>query len=246
MTSLRPMARRALRPEGVDEFSKEGSLPSLELVRLMHDHMGFRPKPTYGVNTSELQQADNDYATGRLVDKVAHSRFKSNTLIFVVEDDAQDGADHVDAHRTTAYVVGPYVRQGAVVPQFYTTVNLLRTIEDILGLQHLNLYMATQRPMTDVFDLHQREWTFNAAPSSFLYGTRLPIPGRSKAQTGIPKPTHDWAYWAAKTAGFDFSKEDNLGDPERFNRIIWEGLKGNAPYPSETTGASLRKQRSDH
>src|SRR5262249_33778629 len=160
---------------------------------------------------------------------------KSNGLIVGVEGDAQDGADHVDAHRTTAYVVGPYVRQGAVVSQFYTTVNLLRTMEDILGLQHLNLYTATQRPMTDVFNLHQREWTFNAAPSSFLYCTRLPIPGRGKAQTGIPKPAHDWAYWAAKTKGFDFSKEDNLGDPEKFNRIIWEGLKGNVPYPFDNS-----------
>jgi DNA-binding beta-propeller fold protein YncE len=226
-----------------DEFSKKGNLPSLELVRLMHDHMGNFKEAIDGVNTPELQQADNDYATARLVDKVAHSRFKSNTLIFVVEDDAQDGADHVDAHRTTAYVAGPYVRQGAVVSRFYTTASLLRTIEDILGLQHLNLYTATQRPMTEVFNLQQRGWNFNAAPSSFLYCTRLPIPGRTKAMTGIPKPTHDGAYWAAKTAGFDFSREDNLGDPEEFNRIIWEGLKGNVPYP--TGGTSLRKQRSE-
>jgi YVTN family beta-propeller protein len=220
-------------------YSKKGDLPSLELVRLMHDHMGNFKEAIDGVNTPELQQADNDYAVGRLVDTVAHSRYKSNTLIFVVEDDAQDGADHVDAHRTTAYVVGPYVRHGAVVSHFYTTVNLLRTIEDILGLQHLNLYTATQRPMTDVFDLHQREWTFNAAPSSFLYRTRLRLPRRNIAQTQIPKPTHDSAYWADKTMEFDFTKEDDLGDPERFNRIIWEGLKGNLPYPSETGGTNL-------
>ena len=212
-------------------FSKKRDLPSMELVRLMHDHMGNFKEALDGVNTPELQQADNDYAVGRLVDTVAHSPYKSNTLIFVVEDDAQDGADHVDAHRTTAYVVGPYVRRH-VVSQFYTTVNLLRTIEDVLGLQHLNINTATQRPMTDVFDLHQREWTFNAAPSSFLYHTKL-LPNRDMAQTEIPKPTHDSAYWARRTVNFDFTKEDNLGDPERFNRIIWEGLKGNLPYPSK-------------
>jgi len=194
-----------------------------------------------GVNTPELQQADNDYAVGRLVDKVAQSPYKSNTLIFVVEDDAQDGADHVDAHRTTAYIVGPFVRRHAVVSQFYPTVNLLRTIEDILGLQHLNIYTATQRPMTDVFDLHQPEWTFNATPSSFLYCTQLPLP-ECIAPTKIPKPMHGSAYWAKKTAAFDFTKEDNLGDPERFNRIIWEGLKENLPYPSKTTGTDLRKK----
>jgi hypothetical protein len=97
--------------------------------------------------------------------------------------------------------------------------------------------------MTDVFDLDQRDWTFNATPSSFLYCTQLPFPGRSLAQTEILKPTHDSTYWAKKTAEFDFTKEDNLGDPERFNRIIWEGLKRNLPYPTETSSANLRKHR---
>jgi hypothetical protein len=111
-----------------DRFSKNENLPNLEFVRLMHDHMGNFCEAIEGVNCPELQQADNDYAVGRLVERVAHSRYKSDTLIFIVEDDAQDGADHVDAHRSTTYVVGPYVGRG-VVSHFYTTVNLLRTIE---------------------------------------------------------------------------------------------------------------------
>jgi hypothetical protein len=120
---------------------------------------------------------------------------------------------------------------------------LLRTIEDILGLQHLNIYTATQSPMAAVFDLHQREWTFNAAPSRFLYNTRLPIPRCRIARGEIPKPTHNAAYWAKKTAEFDFSKEDRLRDPAKFNRVIWEGLKGHVPYPLERNGADLRKDR---
>jgi YVTN family beta-propeller protein len=226
-----------------DRFCKSGRLPTLEFVRLMHDHMGNLDIAIDGLRTPELQQADNDYAVGRLVDRVAHSRYKSDTLIFIVEDDAQDGADHVDAHRSTAYVAGPYVKQGKMVSEFYTTVSLLRTIEDILGLQHLNIYTATQSPMTEVFDLGQSEWTFNASPSRFLYNTQLPFPRDRIAQTEIPKPTHDSAYWAEKTAEFDFTKEDNFGDPARFNRVIWEGLKGNVPYPSERNGADLRKDR---
>jgi hypothetical protein len=226
-----------------DRFTKNGRLPTLEFVRLMHDHMGNMDIAIDGLRTPELQQADNDYAVGRLVEKVAHSRYKSDTLIFIVEDDAQDGADHVDAHRSTTYIVGPYVRHRRVVPHFYTTVSLLRTIEDILGLQHLNIYTATQSPMTDVFDLHQREWTFNAVPSLFLYNSQLPIPRCEIPQTQIPRPTHDSAYWAEKTVEFDFSEEDHLGDPAKFNRVIWEGLKGNAPYPSERNGADLRKDR---
>jgi hypothetical protein len=120
---------------------------------------------------------------------------------------------------------------------------MVRTIEDILGLEHLSLYTAALRPMTDVFDLDQRDWKFRASPSIYLKSTQLPIPSSEFASTKTLQPTRDAAYWAQKTAEFDFSKEDNLKDPEKFNRIIWEGLKGNVPYPSTRSGANLRKDR---
>lgn len=120
----------------------------------------------------------------------------------------------MDAHRSTTYVVGPYVRQNTVVTQRYTTVNLLRTIEDILGLQHLSIHTAAQPPMTEVYDLSKREWTYDAVPPLFLYNTCLPIPPHTTKPSRFPKPTHSAAYWAEKTAEFDFSKEDNLGNPE--------------------------------
>jgi YVTN family beta-propeller protein len=211
-----------------DGFVRDGELPDLCLVRFMEDHMGSFKKAIDGINTPERQQADNDYALGRLVEKIASSPFKDNTLIFVIEDDAQNGADHVDSHRSTAYVVGPFVKQGQVVSQFYTTVNFLRTIEDILGTDHLNIHTATARPMSEVFDLKQETWKFKAEPSAYLKDTGLPLADK----TGPMHPTHDAAYWAAATAQFDFSKEDNLGDPDAFNRIIWKGLKGDVPYPS--------------
>jgi hypothetical protein len=212
-------------------------------VRFMHDHTGSFTTSIDGVNTAELDHADNDYAVGLLVDKVAHSPYKYDTLIFVLEDDAQAGADHVDAHRSTAYVAGPYVKQGQVVSERYTTVNMLRTIEDILGLDHLNINTATQRPMTEVFDLSQREWTYTATASDFLKVTQLPIPANAFANDKVLKPLHDAVYWAEKTAEFDFSVEDNLKDPDKFNRITWEGVMGNIPYPSERNGADLRKNR---
>jgi YVTN family beta-propeller protein len=211
-----------------DRFVRDGQMPDLSLVRFMEDHMGSFKKAIDGINTPERQQADNDYAVGRLVEKVASSIFKDNTLIFVIEDDAQNGADHVDSHRSTAYVVGPFVKEGQVVSQFYTTVNVLRTIEDILGTEHLNIHTATARPMAEVFDLKQEAWKFKAEPSGYLKDTALPLPNKA----GALHPTHDAAYWAAATAQFDFSKEDNLGDPDAFNRIIWKGLKGDVPYPS--------------
>ena len=227
-----------------DQFVKYSNLPNLEFVRFMHDHSGSFSTSIDGVNTVDLDQADNDYAVGRLVDKVAHSPYKSDTLIFVVEDDAQDGADHIDSHRSIAYIVGPYVKQGEVVSKRYTTVNMVRTIEDILGLDHLDVYTATERPMTAAFDLDQREWSYTAKPSALLANTQLPIPKTIFAgYKRIPKPTHDAAYWAEKTKEFDFSVEDHLGDTDKFNRIVWEGLKGNLPYPAERSGADLRKNR---
>jgi hypothetical protein len=229
-----------------DGYVANGNLPQVELVRFMHDHTGSFGTSIDGVNTAELDHADNDYAVGLLVDKVAHSPYKYDTLIFVLEDDAQAGADHVDAHRSTAYVVGPYVKQGEVVSEHYTTVNMLRTIEDILGLDHLDINTATQRPMTEVFDLSQREWTYTATASDFLKSTQLPIPANAFVSTDkAPKPLHDSAYWAEKTAEFDFSVEDNLKDPDKFNRITWEGVMGDVPYPSERNGADLRKNRAE-
>jgi YVTN family beta-propeller protein len=221
-----------------DGYVASGTLPDFEMVRLMNDHMGSFSTAIDGVNTPETQQADNDYAVGLLVDKVAHSRYASDTLILVLEDDSQDGPDHVDAHRSTAYVVGPYVKHGAVVSTRYATVNVLRTIEDILGLHHLNLHDGGVHPMADVFDLHQRSWTFSAAPSDILRTTQLPLPPKPAGVATLPlQPTHTAAWWAAHTAGFDFRREDRI-DAQAFNRVLWQGLMGNAPYPTRRAHAA--------
>jgi DNA-binding beta-propeller fold protein YncE len=227
-----------------DEYVAKGNLPAFEIVQLPVDHMGDFEVAIAGVNTPELQQADNDYAMARLVERVAHSPYKDSTLIFSTEDDAQDGPDHVDAHRTTAYVIGPYVKHGAVVSTYYTTVNMVRTIEDVLGLEHLNLNTATERPMTEVFDLNQKDWTFDAAPSAILANTKLPIPASAFAPAGAAnswRPSHDSSYWAEKTAGFDFSGGDRV-DADKFNRIVWEGVMGTV-YPTERSHADLRSSR---
>ena len=216
-----------------DSYVKNKNLPSFEAVQLPVDHMGDFDTAISRVNTPEKQQADNDYAAARLIDHVAHSPYRDSTLIFVIEDDSQDGPDHVDAHRTTAYVVGPYVRHGMVVSSYYTTVSMVRTMEDILGLDHLNLNTATTRPMTDIFDMNQKEWTFEAKPSAVLLQTDLPLSATAREAAKASRPvkvSHDVGYWAEKTAGFDFSIEDRV-DPELFNRVIWEGLM-ERPYPA--------------
>jgi hypothetical protein len=199
------------------------------MVRLNHDHFGSFRAASFGVNTPELQIADNDYSVGLLVDTIAHSQYAKNTLIFVIEDDPQDGADHVSGQRSTGFVVGPYVKHGAVVSTHYATVNLLRTIEDVLGLSKLSVPDSGVPPMTDAFDVDQAEWAYSATPATILYTTSLPLPGKSAVKlSAIEQPTHDAAWWDARTKGFDFSQEDRI-DSDKFNRIIWQGLMGDKP-----------------
>jgi DNA-binding beta-propeller fold protein YncE len=225
-----------------DAHYATGGLPNLELVRFMLDHTGNFSTAIDGVNTVELQQADNDYAVGLLVQKISHSRYKDNTLIFVIEDDSQDGADHVDSHRSIAFIAGPYVKQQRVISTAYNTVDFVRTIEEILGTKPLNLNDSLAVPMVDVFDEKLQDWTFTATPSALLANTALPIPKNLFAGMKPLKPTHDAAYWAEATRGMDFRSEDRI-DFDKYNRILWKGIMGDKPYPEEPSGLDLRKNR---
>ena len=218
-----------------DQYVAGGNLPNLSLVRLSHDHMGSFGTALAGVTTPETQQADDDLAVGRLVEAVSQSPYAADTVIIVTEDDCQDGPDHVDSHRATAYVVGAFVRQGAVVSRHYSQVNALRTIEDILGTEHMNLNTAFQRPMTDVFDVHASPaWSYSAVASTVLQTTTLDQVGSGIgapfARGAVIRPKHDAKYWAKVTAGFDFSDADRA-PPAKLNRVVWNGLMGGRPYP---------------
>ena len=220
-------------------FADQG-LPNLSLVRFMHDHTGSFSTAILGVNTPEIQIADNDYAVGLLLQKIANSRYKDDTLVFVIEDDSQDGGDHVESHRSIAFVAGPYVKHNAVISTPYTTISMLRTIEEILGMKNLNLNDSSALVMADIFDAAQKDWTYEATPSDLLAGTQLPLPKQSTRR--VLYPTHDAAYWAAVTKGMDFSVEDRV-DPQAFNRILWRGLMGSKPYPATPSGIDLRANR---
>ncbi len=224
----------------VDAHFATSGLPALSLLRMPHDHTGSFTTALSGVNTPELEVADNDYAVGLVIDKIAHGPYANNTLVFVIEDDAQAGGDHVDAHRSVAFIVGPYVKHNAIVSTQYNTINFVKTIERILGAQPNHLTDALAQPMADVFDTTQAQWTYVAAPAPILYNTTLPLP----AQTGslqIPKPTHDAKYWANVTKGFDFSDADRV-DPDAYNRIMWRGLKGDKVYPGDANLATTHKR----
>jgi hypothetical protein len=215
------------------------------LVRLAHDHFGQFKDGIDGVNTVETQMADNDYALGLLVEAVAKGPFAADTLIFVVEADAQDGPDHVDAHRSIAFVVGPYVRQHAVVSTRYTTVSMVRTIEEVLGLSPMALTDAMAAPMSGVFDLTQIDWRYRPRIAEALRATDLPLPPRTTADIGVACPAagRSAAWWRAAMAGQDFREEDRLDTPA-FNRALWRGLKGEtAAYPTGRDGRDLRRSR---
>ncbi len=218
-----------------DQYVAQSNLPSLSMVRVSHDHMGSFATALAGVGTPEAQQADDDLAVGLLLQAVSASPYAADTVIIVTEDDCQDGPDHVDSHRATTYVAGAYVRKAAIVSTHYSQVNVLRTIEDILGTEHLNLNTASQEPMTDVFDIDSpAAWSYAAVASTVLKTTTL---DGGSGSLGVPfalggnvKPKHSAAYWASRTAAFDFSDADRV-PTGRFNRVIWDGMMAGRPYP---------------
>jgi DNA-binding beta-propeller fold protein YncE len=237
-----------------DDYVAKGNLPALEFIRLPHDHFGDFNDAIDGVNTVETEMADNDYAVGLLVQKIAASPFAKDTVVFTIEDDAQNGPDHMDAHRTVALVAGAYVKQGAVDSGRYTTVNMLRTIEVLLGMKPMGLNDAAAVPMADSFTPDYKPWTYTARVPQVLRTTQLPLPpAASASETRDPAlaafnaryttALHDSKWWARHMRGQDFSVEDDL-DTDRFNHALWLGLVGpGVKFPSHTTGVDLSQNR---
>jgi hypothetical protein len=158
------------------QFSATGKAPNLMLIALGGDHLGGYETAVDGVNTPETQMADNDYALGSILETVAKSPFVSDTLIVSIEIESRDGPDHVDAHRSIALFAGPYVRQHALVSTRYTTVNVVKTIEAVLGIGPMNINDAFATPMSDVFDPNQATWSYKAIVPDVLRSTELPLP----------------------------------------------------------------------
>jgi YVTN family beta-propeller protein len=203
-----------------DEFNqmdKAGTVPQLSIVRIGGDHTnGAAP----GALTPRAYVAENDLALGQLVETISHSAVWSTSAIFVLEDDAQNGPDHVDAHRSVLLAVSPYSRHGAVDSTLYTTCGVLRTMELILGLPPMTQYDAAATPMYRAFST-----TATAAPF-----THLP------ARVSLTEK-NDWTTpGAAASARMDFSAPDLAPDLE-LNQIIWETVRGRGavmPPPRRT------------
>jgi YVTN family beta-propeller protein len=135
----------------IDSYLARNTLPNLTMVRLPHDHFGNFANAVAGVNTVPLQMADNDYAVGLLVEKISKSPVWKETAIVILEDDCQNGSDHVDSHRSIAYIISPYTKRKTLISTNYNTVSAIRTMEDLLGIGYLGMNDANAKPMSDAF-----------------------------------------------------------------------------------------------
>jgi hypothetical protein len=183
-----------------------GQMPRLSIVRLPNDHTSGtkigKPSPTAAV-------ADNDLALGRIVEAVSQSKIWQETVIFVVEDDAQNGPDHVEAHRTVALVISPYVRRGVVDSSMYSTSSMLRSMELILGLAPMSQFDEAARPMTT---------SFQATPDVRPYEHLVPKVDLNERNTSA-------AWGAVLSETFDLTKEDAV-DEGQLNQVIWRSVRG--------------------
>jgi len=208
-----------------DEFVRarnegQGSeLPAFVLLYLPNDHTHGttpgKPRPAASV-------ADNDLAVGRVVDAISHSPYWDDTAIFIVEDDAQDGADHVDAHRSIAFVISKYSPSSAEHPfvdsRFYTTVNLIHSMESLLGLPPMNQNDAYAPVMAPLFS-----GPGDHAPFTVDWSNR---------DNGVIYQTNDAKGQAAKqSAKMNFSRPDAINTAV-LNKILWRDRRGNLPMPA--------------
>jgi DNA-binding beta-propeller fold protein YncE len=214
-----------------DGYAARGDLPGLSLVRLAHDHMGSFKEAADGVDTPDTQVADNDYALGLLVEKVSKSPFARDTVILGLEDDAQDGPDHVSAQRSFLIAAGAHVRQGGKSSRPATTVDVLRTIEELLGLEPLSHTDGFARPLAELFTAEEQPWSYTARVPGVLRSTQLPLPPPGP-QEKVERPRGDRLSWDEATKGQEFSKPDQL-DTGAFNRALVQGLSPAQPEREE-------------
>ncbi len=191
-------------------FESAGEMPRLIVLRLPNDHTAGAKR---GAPTPTAYLADNDLALGRFVEAVTHSKFWKDTAIFVLEDDAQSGSDHVDAHRSPALIVSPYTKRGHVDSSMYSTSSMLRTIELILGLKPMTQFDAAAQPMYESFQAAADLAPFTHLPAN------VSLTGRNDEQA-----------WGAEESGKMNFRDADAADPRRLDEIIWRSVRG-ADHP---------------
>jgi DNA-binding beta-propeller fold protein YncE len=195
----------------LDQWEQTDKMPQLILITIGNDHTeGTRP----GACTPSACVAENDQALGVLVERVSKSKFWPRTAIFVLEDDSQDGPDHVDSHRSPAFVISPYAKRKYVDSTLYNTTSVLRTIELILGMEPMTVFDASARPMANCFQQKADLTPYKAEPPGVSLTDKNPA----------SSPT------AERSLKLDFSASD-LNDDQELNAILWVAIKGTQPPP---------------
>ncbi|HLJ11270.1 MAG TPA: bifunctional YncE family protein/alkaline phosphatase family protein [Planctomycetaceae bacterium] len=195
-------------------FEKEGTLPNFMIMLLPNDHTA---GTTPGLPTPEAAVADNDLALGRIVEAVSRSRFWKDTCIFVVQDDPQNGFDHIDGHRTVAMAISPYTRRGAVESANYNQTSMVRTIELMLGLPPMNQFDASATPMTACFTETPDFTPYKAVPN------RIPLDRVNPKLADIKNPRQ--LHWAKMSLAQPLEEIDEA-DEDTLNRILWFAARG--------------------
>jgi DNA-binding beta-propeller fold protein YncE len=192
--------------EELAEFEAKGEMPRLIILRLPNDHTAGM---SAGKPTVRAMVADNDLALGKVVEGLSKSKFWPKLAVFVVEDDAQNGSDHVDAHRTVALAISPYIKRKSVDSSMYSTASMLRTMELILGLEPMSQFDAAARPMSAAFVATSDLTPYKVRPPKIDIHERNPLRGAG----------------AEASRKLDLEKEDRADDIA-FNEIIWKAVKG--------------------
>jgi len=204
-----------------DSMLVNNTIPRFNTLRFGNDH-------TEGLRKGKLSPfahvADNDLAVGMFVDYLSHSPIWNQAAVFIVEDDAQNGPDHVDAHRTTAYVAGGLIKTGFVDHTMYSTSSMLRTMELILGLSPMSQYDAAAEPMWRCFTTSANHLPYTFLPSNI---------NLDEKNVAVNE-------WQRRSEGFDFTKEDAVPDMD-FSIVLWHGIKGdNVAFPGPRRAAFLK------
>jgi YVTN family beta-propeller protein len=214
---------------------KTGNLANLTLLRVPNDHTaGVTP----GMPYPTAMVADNDLATGRIVSDISHSRFWKDSAIFILEDDPQNGVDHVDGHRSTLMIASPYAARGAVVHRYYSQINVVRTIEQILGIPPMNQEDRAAVPMVDAFtnkpDFSAYDLLPNQVPLDL--GVKAPAPAADKSVRGVLHSTlSQWIAWSRAQNFVGPETGADRANPAQLNRIDWYAATGwKRPYPGDS------------
>jgi len=211
-----------------DEAVKNNTVSNFNILRLPNDHCWGTAK---GRLTPTAYVAQNDYALGLMVDKISHSKIWKESIIFVVEDDAQSGSDHVDAHRSMLMVIGPYVKRNFIDHTMYSTSSVLKTIELILGLPPMTQYDLSATPILKSISDQPNYNSFNVI----------------KPETDIKAKNIAGLFGAKRSLKWDFSKEDAIPDVQ-YSEIIWKSVKGRnsiMPPPVRSAFVKIKIEKDD-